>query len=75
VGHRIDLDDVGKRKFLTATGLELRPFGRPTRTQSLYRLRYPGSNFITNKSKLYISVYLFPKMNFVRSRHVGQEQT
>jgi hypothetical protein len=24
-------------------GLELRPLGRPARSQSLYRLRYPGS--------------------------------
>jgi hypothetical protein len=37
------LDDVEKRKFLTLPGLELRPLGRPARSQSLYRLRYPGS--------------------------------
>jgi hypothetical protein len=36
------LDDVKKRKFLTLTGFELRPLGRPARSQSLYRLRYPG---------------------------------
>jgi hypothetical protein len=41
VGPRAGLDDVEKRKFLTLSGLELRPFGRPTRSQSLYRLRYP----------------------------------
>jgi hypothetical protein len=34
--------DVQKRKFLTIPGLELRPLGRPARTQSLYRLHYPG---------------------------------
>jgi hypothetical protein len=28
---------------LTLPGLELRPLGRPARSQSLYRLRYPGS--------------------------------
>jgi hypothetical protein len=33
------LDDVEKRKFVTLAGLELRPLGRPTRSQSLYRLR------------------------------------
>jgi hypothetical protein len=41
VGHRAGLDDVKKRKFLTVPRLE--PLGRPTRSQSLYRLRYPGS--------------------------------
>jgi hypothetical protein len=36
------LDDVEKGKFLTLPGLELRPFNRSARRQSLYRLRYPG---------------------------------
>jgi hypothetical protein len=35
--------DVEKRKFLTLPGLELRTLGRPTRSQSLYRIRYPDS--------------------------------
>jgi hypothetical protein len=43
VDPRAGLDDVVKRKFLTLQGLELRPFGHPARSQSLYRLRYPGS--------------------------------
>jgi hypothetical protein len=43
VGPRAGLDDVEKRKFLTLPGLELRPLRRPARSQSLYRLRYPGS--------------------------------
>jgi hypothetical protein len=30
-------------EFLTLPRLELRPLGRPARSQSLYRLRYPGS--------------------------------
>jgi hypothetical protein len=38
VGPRAGLDDLEKRKFLTLLGLEFRPL-----TQSLYRLRYPGS--------------------------------
>jgi hypothetical protein len=42
VGLRADLDDVEKRKFLTLLGLEFRPLCRPGRSQSLYRLRYPG---------------------------------
>jgi hypothetical protein len=33
----------GEQKNLTPPGLELRPFGRPARSQSLYRLSYPGS--------------------------------
>jgi hypothetical protein len=43
VDHRTGLDDVEKIKFLTLLGLELRPLGRPVRSQSLYGLRYPGS--------------------------------
>jgi hypothetical protein len=43
VGLRTGLDNVEKRKFLILTGLEHRPFGRPALSQSLYRLRYPGS--------------------------------
>jgi hypothetical protein len=43
VGPRAGLDYVEKRKFLTLPGLELRPLSRPARSQSLYRLRYPGS--------------------------------
>jgi hypothetical protein len=44
VGPRAGLDDVVKRKFLTLPGLELRPLGLPARSQSLYRLSYPGSS-------------------------------
>jgi hypothetical protein len=47
VGPRTYLDDVEKRKFLTLSGLELRPLGRPARSQSLYRLRYRGSEDYT----------------------------
>jgi hypothetical protein len=43
VGLRAGLDDVEERKFLTLPGLELRSLGHPARSQSLYRLRYPGS--------------------------------
>jgi hypothetical protein len=43
VDPRAGLDGVEKRKFLTLPGLELRPLGRPARSQSLYRLRYLGS--------------------------------
>jgi hypothetical protein len=42
VDPRVGLDDVKKRKFLTLPGLELRTPDRSARSQSLYRLRYPG---------------------------------
>jgi hypothetical protein len=41
VDPRAGLGHVKRRKFLTLPGLELRPLGRPTRSQSLNRLRYP----------------------------------
>jgi hypothetical protein len=37
---RAGLDDVEKRKFLPPPALELRPLGRPFRSESLYRLSY-----------------------------------
>jgi hypothetical protein len=43
VNPRAGLDDMENRKFLNLPGLELRPLGRPARSESLYRLRYPGS--------------------------------
>jgi hypothetical protein len=51
VGSRDGLDDFEKRKFLTLTGLELRPLRRPARSQSLYRLRYPGFLLLRNPTK------------------------
>jgi hypothetical protein len=42
VNPRAGLDDVEKRKFLPLPELEVRPLGRPARSQSLYRLVYPG---------------------------------
>jgi hypothetical protein len=48
VDPRAGLNNVKKRKFLILPGLELRPFGRPARSQSLYRLRYPGSFIYAN---------------------------
>jgi hypothetical protein len=40
VDPRAGLDDAEQSKFLTPPGLELRTLGRPTRSQSLYELRY-----------------------------------
>jgi hypothetical protein len=42
VGPNVGLDEVEERTFLNLPGLELRPLGRPARSQPLYRLRYPG---------------------------------
>jgi hypothetical protein len=52
VGPRAGLDDVEKRKFLTLPGLELRLLGHPGRSQSLYRLSYPGS--VVSHTYMYI---------------------
>jgi hypothetical protein len=52
VDPRAGLDDL-KRKLLTLPGLEPRPLGRPARSQSLYRLRYPGSYFIKNYTQYF----------------------
>jgi hypothetical protein len=41
--RRLGLDDVEKRIFLTLSALELGSLGPPALSQSLYRLRYPGS--------------------------------
>jgi hypothetical protein len=43
---RAGLDDVDRRKFLTLPVLELRTLGRAARSQLLYRLRYPGYNYV-----------------------------
>jgi hypothetical protein len=43
VDPRTGLDVLENGKFLTLPGLELQPLGRPARSQSLYRLSYPGS--------------------------------
>jgi hypothetical protein len=45
VDPRAGLDDMEKRKSLTTPRLELRPLGRPVRSQLLYRLSYLGSYF------------------------------
>jgi hypothetical protein len=43
---RTGVDDVERTKSLPLPDLEFRPLGRPARSQSLYRLRYPGSLLI-----------------------------
>jgi hypothetical protein len=41
-----------RRKIISLTGLELRPLGRPARSQSLYRLSYPGYHYSTKTQKI-----------------------
>jgi hypothetical protein len=38
MGPQAGPDNAEKKKFFTLPGLELRPLGRPARSQSLYRL-------------------------------------
>jgi hypothetical protein len=46
VDPRTGLDEVEKRQFLALPGLELQSHSLPACSQSLYRLRYPGSSDI-----------------------------
>jgi hypothetical protein len=41
VDPRAGRGDEERRKMLTLPALEIQPLGRPARSQSLYRLRYP----------------------------------
>jgi hypothetical protein len=50
VDPRAGLDDMEKRKFYTLPGLEFRP-PNPARSQSLYRLSYPGSFLVEGTNK------------------------
>jgi hypothetical protein len=48
---RTGLDGMENLKFFVLPGLELRPFGRPSRNQLLYRLCYRGSVIVQNCSR------------------------
>jgi hypothetical protein len=65
VGPRVDLDGVEKRKFLTLLGLELRTLCLQARSQSLYRLHYPGSS---SYIKLNVLSFLRPSCWFVLNK-------
>jgi hypothetical protein len=49
-----------KRIFLILPGLELRPLGRPSRSQSLYRLRYRDSFTVVEITKLCFPIAILP---------------
>jgi hypothetical protein len=63
VGPWAGLDDMEKWRFLPPPGLEFRSLGRPARSQSLYRLRYPGSllelrySTLIQDRKVYLGVH------------------
>jgi hypothetical protein len=50
----------GELKFLTLSGFELRPLGRPSRSQSLHRLRYRGLIYI---KKIFFCRFMGVKYN------------
>jgi hypothetical protein len=57
-GGRVGLKAAAeKRKLLTLRGLKPRPFGRPARGQSLFRLRYHDSWEYTHSKYMCIFVY------------------
>jgi hypothetical protein len=59
-GPRAGLDGMEKWKFLTLPGFEPLPHGRAAQCQSLYCLRYPGSNYnIQNLISFMGSVFVF----------------
>jgi hypothetical protein len=45
VGPGTSLEEVEKRKILPLPGIELRLLGPAARSQSLYRVSYPGPHF------------------------------
>jgi hypothetical protein len=67
VNPRAGLDDVEKRKFLTLPGLELQPLSRPACSQSLYRLRYPGSTIrLSGFKNAYPYLYAYTPVRCLR---------
>jgi hypothetical protein len=56
VGPRGSLDDMEEYKFLPPLRLQVRFIGCSARRQSLYRLRYPGSDAVIMKSTIFCDV-------------------
>jgi hypothetical protein len=57
VDPRSGPDELGRREIFPLPGLELRPLGRPVRSQSLYRLCYPGSpHYLLNVERMIVLV-------------------
>jgi hypothetical protein len=54
VGPRAGLDTEARGKILLPLSeIESRPLGRTVRSQTLYRLRYPGSQYIGTSFNIY----------------------
>jgi hypothetical protein len=75
VDPRACLDDVEKRKFFTLPGLELRLLGRPARSQSQYRLHYPGYFYMYGVKIIYDSLQIcsaisISVLDFFVQRHI-----
>jgi hypothetical protein len=62
VGPRAGLDDVEKTKFLTLPELELRPLGRPARSQSLSSTRVSNILLTTAHCKLRYSDFRYSRV-------------
>jgi hypothetical protein len=77
VSLRTGLDDVEKIKILPLPGLELRTLGRPARSQSLYRLRYPGSwvQYNIYHKALFWTLRLYTRLWFLRWLHCHRHLT
>jgi hypothetical protein len=59
-GPQNRFDEIVRRKMLPLLRLQLRFLGYPVRSQSLYQLRYPGSNVNGSASKyLFLIVYFW----------------
>jgi hypothetical protein len=69
VGSRAGLNDVENRKFLTLSGLELRPFGRPARSQSLvdYAIaaKLERENVVLNSCNTLQNLFIFWTRNCI----------
>jgi hypothetical protein len=75
VDPRAGLEDVEKRKFLTLPGLELRPFGRTARSQSLYRLRLMFMCTVFSAAFCEVSGLITPtSCPYSSTRHVSVSQ-
>jgi hypothetical protein len=73
VDPRAGLDDMEKRKLLTSPGLKHRLLGRPARSQSLYRLSYPGSPKQVLHSLILFFAFCYVKTSRYWDRRYNEE--
>jgi hypothetical protein len=64
VSPRAGLGDTKMITFLTLPRLELRPLGRPARSLSLYRLRYPRSSISSVLRYLIFIITVIKELHF-----------